>query len=205
VEDIQFRAVGEPPALHVFVPWTQFPTGRPRLLVKAAGSVATLAPTVQSVAQQVSPGTHTDQIAALDTLLNRATAQPRFTTAVVASFGALALLLAGVGLYGTLSFMVGTRMREIGIRIALGASRERVMGAVLWRGLVPTAVGGVIGTGVAVALARVFRALLFNVTSLDPVSLIGAAAVLLLVAAVAAAGPAAIAARTDPARALRAE
>jgi predicted permease len=205
VQDIQFRAVGETPALHVFVPWTQFPSGRPRLLVKGTGSGSALAPVVQSAAQQVSPGTRIDQIASLETLLTRATAQPRFTSAVVAAFGALALLLAGVGLYGTLSFMVGARLREIGIRMALGASRERVVTAVLGRGLLSAITGGVIGTGAAVVLARVFKALLFNVTSLDPVSLTGAAVALLLVAGIAAAGPAAAAARTDPARALRAE
>jgi putative ABC transport system permease protein len=137
--------------------------------------------------------------------LTRATAQPRFTSAVVAAFGALALLLAGVGLYGTLSLMVGTRLREIGIRIALGASRERIVTAVLSHGLLSAAIGGPIGGGAAVALARVFNALLFKVTSLDPVSLTGAAIAVLLVAAIAAAGPAAAAARTDPARALRAE
>jgi len=205
VEDIQFRAVGEAPALHVFVPWTQFPSGRPRLLVKGTGSASALAPAVQHAAQQVSPGTRIDQIASLETLLTRATAQLRFTSAVVAAFGALALVLAGVGLYGTLSFMVGTRLREIGIRMALGASRERVVTTVLGRGLLSAAVGGLIGAAAAVALARVFKALLFNVTSLDPVSLTGAAIALLVVAAIAAAGPAAAAARTDPARALRTE
>jgi ABC-type antimicrobial peptide transport system permease subunit len=82
---------------------------------------------------------------------------------------------------------------------------ERVVTTVLWRGLLPAAVGGVIGADGAVGLARLFKALLFKVTSLDKVSLIGAAVALLLAAAIAAAGPAALAARTDPARALRAE
>jgi len=205
VEDIQFRTVGETPALHVFVPWTQFPTARPRLLVKVSSNAAASAPIVRSVAQQVSIGSNIDQAATLEALVSRATAQPRFTSRVVAAFGALALLLAGVGIYGTLSFMVRSRIREIGIRLALGASRPRVMRGVLWRGLAPAAAGAAAGTVIAVVLARVFRALLFNVTSLDLVSLVGAAAVLLAVATLAAAGPAALAARTDPARSLRAE
>ncbi len=205
VEDIQFRTVGESPALHVFVPWTQFPTGRPRLLVKTSGNPAAAALLVRGVAQQMSIGSNIDQIATLDALVSRATAQPRFTSRVVATFGTLALVLAGVGIYGTLSFMVSSRRREIGIRIALGASRERVMRAVLWRGLSPAVLGAVIGGAGAVTLARMFRALLFNVRSLDPLSLGGAVAVLLLVATVAALGPAAVAARTDPAQSLRAE
>ena len=105
VEDIQFRAIGEQPALHVFVPWTQFPTGRPRLLVKASGDAAAIAPLVRNVAQQISIGSNLDQVAPLDALVSRATAQPRFTSRVVAAFGILALVLAGVGIYGTLSFM----------------------------------------------------------------------------------------------------
>ena len=205
VEDIQFHAIGERPALHVFVPWTQSPTQRPRLLVKASGDVAAIAPVVRSVAQQISIGSNFDQVAPLDALVSRATAQPRFTSRVVAAFGILALVLAGVGIYGTLSFMVGTRRREIGIRMALGASRERVLRTVLWRGLAPAAAGALFGSGAAVALARTFRALLFNVTSLDPLSLGGAVAVLLLVATVASLGPAALAARTDPAQSLRAD
>jgi putative ABC transport system permease protein len=205
VEDIQFRAVGESPALHVFVPWTQYPTGRPRLLVKTRADAAAAAALVRGVAQEVSLGSNIDQVATLDALVSRATAQPRFTSRVVAAFGALALLLAGVGIYGTLSFMVGSRIREIGIRLALGASRQRVMRGVLWRGLAPAAAGAIAGAAIAVMLGRVFRALLFNVTSLDPVSLVGAVTVLLGVATLAAAGPAALAARTDPSRSLRAE
>ncbi len=205
VEDIQFHAIGERPALHVFVPWTQSPTQRPRLLVKATRDVAAIAPVVRNVAQQMSIGSNFHQVAPLDALVARATAQPRFTSRVVAAFGILALVLAGVGIYGTLSFMVGTRRREIGIRMALGASRERMLRAVLWRGLAPAVIGALVGGIAAVALARTFRALLFNVTSLDPISLGGAVAALLLVATVAALGPAAVAARTDPAQSLRAD
>ena len=205
VEDIQFHAIGEQPALHVFVPWTQLPSQRPRLLVKASGDAAAIAPVVRSVAQQISIASNFDQVLPLDSLVSRATAQPRFTSRVVAAFGLLALVLAGVGLYGTLSFMVGTRRREIGIRMALGASRERVLKTVLWRGLAPAAAGALVGGTAAVALARTFRALLFNVTSLDPLSLGGAVAVLLVVATAAALGPASAAARTDPALSLRAE
>ena len=171
--------------------------------MKTRGDAAAATTLVRSVAEQVSIGSNIDQVTTLEALVSRATAQPRFTSRVVAAFGALALLLAGVGIYGTLSFMVGSRIREIGIRLALGASRRRVMGAVLWQGLAPAAAGAVVGTAVAAALARAFRALLFNITTLDPVSLVGATLVLLVVATAAAAGPAALAARTDPARSLR--
>ena len=205
VEDIQFQAVGEAPALHVFVPWTQWVTGRPRLVVKGGGSAASIAGVVRDVVESVHPGTKIDQVATLDALFSRATAQPRFTSRLVAAFGALALLLAAVGIYGTLSYLVGARTREIGIRLALGASQAGLMRHVLARGLVPALAGGCVGVALAVVLARTFRALLFGVEPLDLTSFAGGAALLLLVALAAAAGPARRASRVDPASALRAE
>ena len=205
VEDIQFHAIGERPALHVFVPWTQSPTQRPRLLVKAMATSRRSRRSCAASRSRSRSRSNFDQVAPLDALVSRATAQPRFTSRVVAAFGILALVLAGVGIYATLSFMVGTRRREIGIRMALGASRERVLRTVMWRGLAPAAAGALFGSGAAVGLARTFRALLFNVTLLDPLSLGGAVAVLLLVATVASLGPAARRRRTDPAQALRAD
>ena len=205
VEDIQFHAVGEAPALHVFVPWTQMPTGSPRLVVRGAASAASLIEVVKSVVRSVEPGTRIDQIAALDDLFLRATAQPRFTTRLVAAFGGFALLLAAIGIYGTLSYLVGARTREIGIRLALGASPGAIMSNVLRRGLIPAFAGGAIGLGLALVLARTFRTLFFEVAPLDIGSLAGGAAILVLVATAAALAPARRASRVDPSVALRAE
>jgi predicted permease len=205
VEDTQFHAVGESPALHVYVPWTQFTSGRPRLVVKANGDAAAVAAVVRDVVQAVERGTHVDQMVALDTLVARATAQPRFTSRVVTGFGALALLLAAVGIYGTLSSLVGARTREIGIRLALGAPAGGIISDVVWRGIAPAVAGGILGLGLAVALARTFRALLFGVEPLDLASFAGGGLLLLLVAVVAALGPALRASRVDPIQALRVE
>ena len=136
-------------------------------------------------------------------MVSRATAQPRFTTRLVAAFGGLALLLAAVGIYGTLSYVVGSRTREIGIRLALGASRGDVMRNIIRRGVLPAMAGGVIGLGIAIAVARLFRALLFGVEPVDPASVAGGAVMLVAVAVAASAGPAYRAARVDPASALR--
>ena len=157
------------------------------------------------VVRTIAPGAGMDQVVALEDLVSRATAQPRFTSRLVAAFGALAVLLAAVGIYATLSFLVGARAREIGIRLALGAPRRRIVSAVVWRGLVPAMAGGVLGVVVALVLARTFRALLFAIEPADLPSVAGGAVVLLIAAAAAALLPARRAARVDPVRALRVE
>jgi predicted permease len=204
VEDMQFYSVGETPIAHVFVPWTQYPTGRPLLVVRFGAHGASI-PAVRDVIQAVHSGTYVEQVASLDFLVSRATAQPRFTTRLVASFALLALALAAVGIYGTLSYLVGSRTREIGIRLALGASRRAILTNIIRDGVIPAIAGGVAGLAVAVALVRTFRALLFGIEPVDPGSFAGGALALLLIAVGAALGPALRASRVDPAAALRAE
>jgi ABC-type antimicrobial peptide transport system permease subunit len=160
---------------------------------------------IRSIVEEVEPGTRISGIAPLETLFARATAQPRFTTGLVGAFGSLALVLAAVGIYGTLSYLVTARRREIGIRLALGARPSAIMSTVLRRGVVPALGGALVGLAAAIAIARVFRALLFDVEPLDPVSIAGSAAVLALVAVTAALVPAQRASRVDPTIALRSE
>jgi ABC-type antimicrobial peptide transport system permease subunit len=133
-----------------------------RLLVKTAGDSTAMLDTVRRVLEQISPGTRIGEIAPLDALLSRATAQPRFTMRTVAAFGVVALILAAIGIYGTLSYVVGARTREIAIRLSLGASRSAVLPEVLRRSLLPVVGGGLIGILLAAALARTFEALLFQ-------------------------------------------
>jgi hypothetical protein len=205
VEDIQFHAVGESPALHVYVPWTQYQTGAPRLVVRAGGDAAAMLDVVRDVVGAVEPGTHIDQVVLLDALVSRATAQPRFTMRLVGAFGGLSLLLAAIGIYGTLSYLVGARTREIGIRLALGASPAGILSNVVRRGVAPAIAGLVVGLGIALALARTFRTLFFQIEPLDMRSFALGAAILLLVGLAAAFAPARRASRVDPAVALRAE
>jgi ABC-type antimicrobial peptide transport system permease subunit len=205
VEDIQFTAVGETPALHVFVPWTQdSASALVYLLVKTRSNAAAMAAQVRSVARSVEP-TAVDTVTPLEWLVERATSPSRFTSRTVAAFGLLALALAAVGIYGTLSYLVGARTRDIGIRLALGATRVRILSDVVRSGLLPALGGGLAGVALAVVLARTFRALLFEVQPLDAASFAGGAIALIVVALAAALGPARRASRVDPARALRAD
>ena len=205
VADIQFQSVGESPGLHVFVPWTQFSTGNPRLLVRASGDAAAASALVRRVVDDVERGTLIEAIAPLDVLYDAATAQPRFTTQLVAGFGSLALLLAAVGIYGTLSYLVSTRRREIGIRLALGATPSAIMSTVMRRGVAPALAGGLAGLAAAVGVARVFRALLFGIEPIDPISVAAGGTLLALVAAAAAFLPAWRASSVNPSTALRSE
>jgi ABC-type antimicrobial peptide transport system permease subunit len=150
-------------------------------------------------------GRASNVVAGFETLVSRATAQPRFTARVVALFGIVALLLAAVGIYGTLSYVVRARSREIGIRLALGASRRTILSQTAWRGVWPALGGGFIGLALALVIARVFQAVFFDLSPVDPGSFIVGAVVLIIVAVGAALGPARQAARVDPATTLRSE
>jgi putative ABC transport system permease protein len=121
------------------------------------------------------------------------------------AFASLTLLLAAVGTYGMLSYLVTQRQAEIGIRMALGASREAVLYSVMAHGLTLALIGLAAGLGAAVMLTRLMQALLFEVIPSDPATLAGVAALIMVVAAVASLVPAVRATRVDPMVALRDE
>jgi putative ABC transport system permease protein len=132
-------------------------------------------------------------------------AQPRFLTALLTGFAALAALLALVGVYGLLSFSVSRRVRELGVRIALGAGRGRVMRLVLGQSALLVSIGLVAGIALALAVSRLLRTLLFGVRSEDPGTIALMAVGIAIAAAVASLPPALRASRIDPVVALREE
>jgi predicted permease len=129
----------------------------------------------------------------------------RIATFITAGFGSLALLLSAIGVYGVIAFMVAQRTREIGIRMALGADRTKVVRLVVMNGLRLTAPGAVIGAIAGLGLAFLLRSFILGVPPTDPVTLITAPAVLLAAVLLACWMPAARAAAVEPSRALRAE
>jgi ABC-type antimicrobial peptide transport system permease subunit len=132
-------------------------------------------------------------------------ATPRLTGTLLAIFASLALLLAGVGVAGVLSYLVSRRRREIGIRLALGSSRVAVLGLVVRRGVAYASMGIAAGILAAFFLSEALAGLLFGVPPRDPVTFAAVAAILLAIAALASAVPAWSAARVDPLEALRGE
>ena len=129
----------------------------------------------------------------------------RLTVMLLGIFSALALLLAGVGLYGVLSYTVGQRTREIGIRMALGATPRSVVDLVVQHGLRLAGLGLLIGLAAALGLARFLQSSLYEVSPFDPVSFVAVALVLSAIGALACWLPARRATRVDPVEALRAE
>ena len=169
------------------------------------GSPAVAASAIRRAVAAMEPAATVMSIEPLTHLLAAPLARPRFQTALVACFAALALLLSVVGTYGMLSFFVRQRRREIGIRMALGAAPSNVRRLVLRHGLMIGALGVLLGTASALALGRVVQPLLFGVAASDPLVLIGTASLLLVVIFTATLLPTRVATRTDPLLVLRSE
>jgi ABC-type antimicrobial peptide transport system permease subunit len=172
-------------------------------VVRAAVPFDTLAPQFRQAVQSLDSGLPIVRMRSMEDVVDAAVARPRFMTVLLGVFAGLALLLAAVGTYGVLSYLVTERRQEIGIRMALGADRARILRLVLVRGLVLSGVGLAIGLAAALGLSRVLSALLFNVAPTDPRTLIGVSAIIAAVACVACVIPAWRATRVDPLVVLR--
>ncbi|MGH3185545.1 MAG: FtsX-like permease family protein, partial [Streptosporangiaceae bacterium] len=146
-----------------------------------------------------------DDIASMDQRVALSLAQRRLTLWLMGIFSLLALALAGIGIYGVLSYGVAQRAHEIGVRMALGAGRGRVLGLVLGQGLRLALIGAVCGLAAALVLGRFARSFLYGVTAFDPLTLAAVPALLIAIAALACYIPARRATRVDPVIALRGE
>jgi putative ABC transport system permease protein len=141
----------------------------------------------------------------LDDIASVATARHRFRAILVMAFAGLALALAMVGLFGVLAYSVQQRVRDFGVRRALGATTRDVLRLVVGSAVPVIAIGAVIGLALSIALGRLLGAMLFGVQPLDPMTFASVAMLLILTAAVSIAGPAWRATRIDPVAALRSE
>ena len=203
--DVRETAIDTPAAPQMFVPQAQLPTSYTSLFVRTRIPPADLAEAVRRSVAALNPSIAVWGVRAMDDVIDESSRGRRLAVGLLSAFAALALVLAAVGVAGVMAYSVGERIREIAIRMALGARRADVMAAVLRRALRMTAIGAVAGLAGAVALTRLMRGLLFEVSATDPWVLGAAVALLLVVGLSAAYWPARRAARIDPMAALRSE
>jgi putative ABC transport system permease protein len=189
---------------HFFVPYHLWPVDM-SLVVKSREDPASLGPAIKRTIESLGMGRAVSDIRPMSDYVAESIGDTRFTLLVLGGFAAAALLLAAVGLYGTLAYLISQRTREIGLRIAVGASAGDVVGMILREGTVLAAVGAAIGLLGALAITRSIRGLLYNVTPFDALTVVAVAVTVGATAVIAASGPAWRAARIDPNLALRSE
>jgi predicted permease len=192
----------------VYIPFTQAPstmTGQAVIEVRTAASPGDIAASMHAVAQAVDKDLPVANVQTQDQIISQSLGEQRSLSGITAFFGLLALLLASIGLYATMSYLVGQRTKEIGIRLALGATRGNVLFLVLREGIIVTLVGIGAGLALGAVLTRLLSNQLYSLSGTDPLTLSAVSLFLLMVAFVASFIPARRAMRMDPIRALRYE
>ncbi len=206
VADARHVNLREPPKVMVYLPALQDPNIRSTsILVRTTGDPLPLADDVRQIVREIEPSAPVMSVTTLADVAARSVRAERLTATLASVFGALALVLAGVGLSGVLLFGVARRTREIGVRMALGATISQVMAMVLRESTVVVAAGIAIGLPCAMASGRLAQSLLFGLSPSDPWTMTGAALILVAVAVVASIWPARRAASVNPLVALRCE
>jgi putative ABC transport system permease protein len=191
--------------LDVYMSYLQAEEPLRHLVVRTTADPLSLTPAVRAAVKSVDRELILTDVTSMAALVDVALGGARFAMQVLAAFALVALLMAALGIYGVVAFVVGRRTREVGIRMALGARAADVLSLVVRQGMAPVAAGLAVGVAAALALGRLSASLLFEVPPHDPLTLAAAAAVLTAAALLACALPARRAARIDPAQALRDE
>jgi len=195
---LERRAIAE-----YFGPYFPSAGGRSDLLVRAHAAPLALAATIRQEVTSALPSVTIVQVSTADAQLAEFSGRRRMQTALLSAFAALALVLAAIGIFGLVHYIVAERTREMGVRIALGATPRDILSLVLAQGMRSPAAGIAIGIGASAALTRVMAHLLFDVTPTDPVTFVTVSALLAVVAAAACYLAARRTMRLDPLRALR--
>ena len=203
VKNSDYTTLGESPQPCIFLPLLQNPGGNVALYVRAFGNPATILGEVQREIKAIDSKVEISDSRTGSTLMDQILWNARIVLSLLGTFGLLALGLASVGLYALLAYFVKGRQREIGVRMALGASRSAILRHILRQGLVLVVIGISIGLGLSLLIGRLFAKMLFGLSPADPLSLLGASFALILVALLACSLPALAASRLDPMRALR--
>jgi macrolide transport system ATP-binding/permease protein len=203
VKTTNYTTLGEAPQPCLYLPLLQNVGDAMNLFVRTAGNPTAVLRAVQREVRDVDSKVQITDSRTGAKLMEQVLFNARIVLAMLGMFGLLALALASVGLYGILAYSVSGRQREIGVRMALGASRAAVLRLVIREGMMLVCIGAAIGLGLSLLVGRAFSRMLFGLSPADPLSLAGVAGALLLVALLACYLPALAASRMDPMQALR--
>jgi putative ABC transport system permease protein len=209
LKDVKQKGVGEETGTELYMLYDQTPellggaTGSMNVVIRTTNDPASLAPTIRQIVRDADATLPLVRYRSMEDVFAVSMARPRFLTTLLGIFAGLALLLAAIGTYGILSYAVSERRQEIGIRMALGASRGTVLGMVLRHGLILAGAGLLIGLGASALLTRFLQAQLFNVNPIDPLTLTIVSLFISIVAMVACFVPAQRATTVDPMIVLR--
>lgn len=197
--------VGKEPKPTMYFPILEGDQSGVMLAVRTATDPLQFSVAVQKQIASLDPGLPVSDVLTMDQVIGKSLVNASLSATLVLAFAVLSLLLASVGLYGVLSYLTTQRTTELGIRMALGAQRDRLLQLMLFDGLRPALFGLVLGLIGSVATTRIFQSMLFGTKPLDPMVLSGVIATLLVVAVLACLAPAWRASRLDPMQALRTE
>ena len=203
VGDVRFGTLDSLPKPDVYLSYYQSPRPRMMMFVRTNGEPESIAPAARREIAALAPGVPLYDVRAMRTRVADAMAYARFSATLLAAFGAVALLLAALGTYGVISYGVSQRTKEIGVRVALGASRASVLRLIVGQGMALALAGGALGLAGALATTGVLRSMLYGVEPSDPATLVGIVVVLVASVVVASWIPARRAAGVDPSEALR--
>ena len=209
VRDVRWRGPGEAPSPEFYLPLDQAPAAAWNWLqntmyvvIRTPLAPESLAGALRAATNEVAPGVPLFNVRTMEERLADSLATARFNTLLLTLLGLIGLLLAAVGIYGVIAYFVTRRTREIGLRMALGATRSSVIGLVIRQAAWPVGVGIAVGLSVSALLTRILRSEVFGVSVADPLTFVAVAGILGMVALVASLLPAGRAASVDPTRAL---
>ena len=203
IGDVRHGGLEEIPQPELYINYLQGPPVGPFIVLRTTGDPSLMAETVRAEARRIDKNLPIHDMRTMTTLRSEAVSTRRFILLIVGAFGALALGLAAIGVYGVMSLIVSERTREVGVRLALGAEPSQLLAMIVGQAAKLAVIGVAIGLAIALPMAPLLDSQLYGVTSFDPITFITVPLALVLVAALAAVVPARKAMRIDPLAALR--
>jgi putative ABC transport system permease protein len=206
VPDVKQDSLRDTLRISMYIPWQQrvrMSGGEMWVVARTTTDPGAVATAIRDIVRDADRTVPVSDIRTMDEILAGSMKRERFTTAIVGAFAIAALLLGAVGIYGVMSYLVSQRAREMGVRLALGASPGSVLGLVVARGAWLAALGAAAGVVIAMWATKPLRVLLYDVSATDPLTFITVPALFMIVAVVASYAPARRATRVDPTTALR--